>query len=84
MSCMHCQDAPCVTGCPTGASYHDENGCVQVDYDKCIGCRMCINVCPYNARTYPRRRPGKIPLLRRVRANPLREASRRRASHRRG
>lgn len=52
IACQHCQDAPCVSACPTGASYYDENQCVQVDYEKCIGCRMCINVCPYNARSY--------------------------------
>ena len=41
-----------MSACPTGASYYDENQCVQVDYEKCIGCRMCINACPYNARSY--------------------------------
>ncbi len=48
--CMHCQDAPCVNVCPTGASYHDENGVVLVDSSKCLGCRACMNACPYNAR----------------------------------
>ena len=41
-----------MSACPTGASYYDENQCVQVDYEKCIGCRMRINACPYNARSY--------------------------------
>ena len=50
-SCMHCQDAPCVNNCPTGASAHNEDGLVMVDYDLCIGCEMCIKVCPYGART---------------------------------
>ena len=52
IACQHCTDAPCVNSCPTGASYYDENGNVQVDYEKCIGCRMCINACPYHARSY--------------------------------
>lgn len=61
MACMHCQDAPCVNACPTGASYHDENGCVQVDYDKCIGCRMCMAACPYNARVFNWNEPVRDP-----------------------
>lgn len=52
MACMHCADAPCVNACPTGASYRTEEGIVLVDYDKCIGCRVCLNACPYNARHY--------------------------------
>ncbi len=51
-ACMHCTNAPCVKACPTGASYHTEEGLVLVDYDKCIGCRVCLNACPYNARHY--------------------------------
>lgn len=50
-SCMHCSNAPCVRVCPTGASHYAEDGSVQVNYDKCIGCRMCMGACPYNARS---------------------------------
>jgi len=50
-SCLHCQDAPCVTVCPTGASYkRGEDGIVLVDEDKCIGCGLCAWACPYGAR----------------------------------
>ncbi len=52
VSCQHCKNAPCVRACPTGASHYAEDGSVQVDYDKCIGCRMCMGACPYNARTF--------------------------------
>lgn len=50
ISCMHCQDAPCVDGCPTGASHHREDGIVSVDPDKCVGCLFCMVVCPYGVR----------------------------------
>ena len=49
-ACMHCQDAPCVNACPTGASYYDENGVVRVNHEECIGCSTCIAACPYDAR----------------------------------
>jgi Fe-S-cluster-containing dehydrogenase component len=50
-SCLHCQDAPCVTVCPTGASYkRADDGIVLVDEDKCIGCGLCAWACPYGAR----------------------------------
>ncbi|MEN0039823.1 MAG: 4Fe-4S dicluster domain-containing protein [Pseudomonadota bacterium] len=50
-SCLHCEDAPCVTVCPTGASYkRAEDGIVLVDEDKCIGCGLCAWSCAYGAR----------------------------------
>jgi len=48
--CMHCDDPPCVTSCPTGASYKRDDGLVLVDRDLCTGCEFCIDPCPYNAR----------------------------------
>jgi phenylacetyl-CoA:acceptor oxidoreductase subunit 1 len=52
MLCMHCEDAPCVEVCPTGASIKREDGLVLVDHDKCIGCQYCVVACPYNSRYY--------------------------------
>lgn len=52
-SCLHCEDAPCVTVCPTGASYkREEDGIVLVNEDICIGCKLCSWACPYGAREY--------------------------------
>ena len=52
-SCLHCEDAPCVTVCPTGASYkRAEDGIVLVNPDTCIGCKLCSWACPYGAREY--------------------------------
>ena len=51
LACMHCIDAPCVAACATGANYKRDDGIVVVDYDVCIGCGTCIEVCPYGART---------------------------------
>lgn len=52
MICMHCDNAPCVEVCPTGASKKMADGTVQVDADECIGCMSCMEACPYGARFY--------------------------------
>jgi Fe-S-cluster-containing dehydrogenase component len=50
-SCLHCEDAPCVTVCPTGASYkRTEDGIVLVNENDCMGCGLCAWACPYGAR----------------------------------
>jgi|SRR5208283_3435999 len=48
--CNHCDNPPCVDNCPTGASYKKEDGTVQIDRDKCVGCKACVAACPYDAR----------------------------------
>ena len=50
VSCQHCQNPSCVEVCPTGASHKTDNGTIQVDKDKCIGCQFCVMACPYGVR----------------------------------
>ncbi len=49
VNCRHCDDAPCIKGCITGAMHRDENGQVVNDPERCIGCWTCVLVCPYGA-----------------------------------
>ncbi|MBU0654561.1 MAG: 4Fe-4S dicluster domain-containing protein [Gammaproteobacteria bacterium] len=48
--CQHCDDAPCVEACPSGASWKREDGIVLVDDSTCSGCELCVPACPYDAR----------------------------------
>jgi tetrathionate reductase subunit B len=48
--CNQCEKPPCVQVCPVGATYRTQDGVVLVDTDYCIGCRYCIQACPYGMR----------------------------------
>jgi Fe-S-cluster-containing dehydrogenase component len=52
-ACMHCEDAPCVMGCPTGAITKDSpSGAVAVNRTLCIGCHSCAMACPFGVPRY--------------------------------
>ena len=51
--CMHCDDAGCMKICPSpGALYRTKEGAVAFDRDKCIGCKLCVNACPFDVPRY--------------------------------
>lgn len=53
MSCNHCDEPACVANCPVGAyTKQEDTGLVIQDHSICIGCRTCIEVCPFNAPAY--------------------------------
>jgi len=54
LQCRHCNEPDCVYACISGAMYIDEDGSVQHNADKCVGCCSCIMVCPYGAITISR------------------------------
>ena len=51
LTCMQCEDAPCVKVCPAGALAR-EDGVVKVDASKCMGCKLCVLSCPFGAARF--------------------------------
>ncbi len=59
LSCMHCENAPCVAGCPTGSIFKDaRTGLTLYDTANCIGCHSCAMACPFGAPAFSAR--GKL------------------------
>jgi len=52
ISCMHCEDPPCMRACPTQAIQQRPDGIVLIDSARCAGCRYCEWACPYGAMAF--------------------------------
>jgi len=50
--CMHCENAPCIKVCPVSATFINDEGIVEQNYNRCIGCRFCTVGCPYGVRYF--------------------------------
>lgn len=50
VGCQHCENPACVEVCPTEASHKLEDGTIQINKEKCIGCQFCAMACPYGVR----------------------------------
>jgi Fe-S-cluster-containing dehydrogenase component len=50
--CHHCAEPPCGESCPVEAITRNEQGIVLVDNDRCIGCRECVEACPFGAMQF--------------------------------
>jgi len=50
--CQQCQNAPCLNVCPVGATFSTPEGPVLIDQQRCIGCRICMEACPYDRRFF--------------------------------
>jgi Fe-S-cluster-containing dehydrogenase component len=59
--CNHCDNPPCETVCPTGATHRRPDGIVAVNQDKCMGCGYCVVACPYQQRTFNHKTAGYFP-----------------------
>ncbi|NJE84523.1 4Fe-4S dicluster domain-containing protein [Thermococcus sp. CX2] len=52
INCRHCERAPCMDVCPAGAIYRDEDGAIIINPGRCIGCYMCLAVCPFGVPSF--------------------------------
>jgi dimethyl sulfoxide reductase iron-sulfur subunit len=59
--CQQCQNSPCTNVCPVGATFQTPEGIVLIDQQRCIGCRICMEACPYDRRFFNWGNPPQPP-----------------------
>ncbi len=57
LCCQHCDNSPCIRVCPVRATYKNDEGMIAQIYPRCIGCRYCVNNCPYTCKFFNWREP---------------------------
>ncbi|MFC6939817.1 4Fe-4S dicluster domain-containing protein [Salinirubellus sp. GCM10025818] len=63
MQCYHCENAPCVSVCPTDSLISMDNGFVDVRDNLCVGCQYCLSACPFGAPQFPESDEGAARLF---------------------
>ncbi|WP_101298318.1 4Fe-4S dicluster domain-containing protein [Halegenticoccus soli] len=63
MQCYHCENAPCVSVCPTDSLLKKDSGFVEVRDNLCIGCQYCLSACPFGAPQFPNADDGAAKLF---------------------
>jgi len=58
--CMHCDHPKCIDACQEKAIYKRQDGIVLVGEEKCTGCQVCIDACPYGALNYDEQRDAVV------------------------
>jgi formate dehydrogenase iron-sulfur subunit len=63
MQCYHCENAPCVSVCPTDSLISMDDGFVDVRDNLCVGCQYCLSACPFGAPQFPESDEGAARLF---------------------
>lgn len=58
--CHHCADAPCKKACPVEAIYRNKEGVVLIEEEECIGCKECVEACPFGAMQFDSRKERAV------------------------
>src|SRR5512142_3000207 len=72
--CQQCQNAPCVNVCPVGATFSTPEGAVLIDQQRCIGCRLCMEACPYDRRFFNWGVPSIPPQAKMLQYDPMHQS----------